>query len=189
MEMEIAQELLLHLDTNWHTKGGRARSWVRKHIEEDLQLRAGGGAPRDDFWASLHTTKRAALLVDYVLIVSEMRAVIWWPTSSQAVTVIPCTGGSAAATVAQVNADSGRILIGDAGARISGGIDKLIESSIKMSWVPPANLTAGAQKVSEIVAAITALGKTAKAKGKSELWSELQWHRMATGVGVLDDAV
>ncbi len=174
MEMEEAQSLLLTLDASWKSHNGRARSWVRKHIEEDLRLRAGGGDPVADFWTGVREKKRTALLMDYVCVVRGIRVAVWWPTAA-VVTMYPMTGGSG--DVANVNGEAGRSLVGPSGFTVPVAQAAAHMMAGKgISWAPPVSVSA-TQTVSELVADLAAYGVAVDTKSKAKLWSALQWQR------------
>ena len=75
MEMEEASTLLNEIETAW--KANKGRGWVRKHLEEDLRMRAAGGEPAAD-WDTVRTQRRAAYLVDYIATVRSLRFGLWW---------------------------------------------------------------------------------------------------------------
>jgi len=191
MEMELASSLLLHLDANWKNKNGRVRGWVRKHIEEDLRLRAGGGSPLTDFWTGVREKKRTALLMDYVCIISGLRVAVWWPsTATTAVTMFPMTGGSG--NVAQINGDAMRALVGpdsftvpatSAAAHLMSGVD--------IAWAPPVSISSN-QTLTELLGelALYEVNTNTNAKGKSGVWHALQWQRqLASLKSEADDMV
>ena len=174
MEMELASSLLLHLEANWKSKNGRVRGWVRKHIEEDLRLRAGGGDPLTDFWTGVREKKRTALLMDYICIVSGLRVAVWWPTSTS-VTMYPMIGGSG--DVAQVNGDSARALVGPAGFTVpTTSAATHLMSGVGFSWAPPVSVSA-TQTLTELIAELALYGVNTTAKGKAGVWHALQWQR------------
>jgi len=179
MEMEEASTLLHASETAWKTHNGRIRGWVRKHLEEDLRLRAGGGDPAPDAWNSVKTTKRAALLLDYVCVMKGVRVALWYP-DQKAVTIIPMSGSQVKAnTVTQLNCVSGRILIGGATAIASADWPALLKSAKDITWIPPASAPSiGSQTVAQIYERILAMpgGETAvKTGGRTSLWSYYLW--------------
>ncbi len=174
MEMEEAQALLLTLEASWKSHNGRARGWVRKHIEEDLRGRAGGGEPVADFWSTGREKKRAALLIDYVCIVRNLRVAVWWPASNS-VTIFPMTGGQG--DVWQLNGDSGRMLVSDRKFNVSAAAaSTLLMSGVGISWVPPASVSS-TQTMAELTTALAQYGVSCP-KGKADAWRSLQWQRL-----------
>jgi hypothetical protein len=175
MEMEEAQSLLLTLDESWKAHNGRGRGWVRKHIEEDLRLRAGGGDPAPAFWTDVCEKKRTALLMDYVCILRSLRVAVWWP-AVKTVTVYPMLGGQGA--VAQLNGDAGRMLIGPAGFTAPAAeCAALLKRGIGIEWAPPASISA-TQTMSELATELSLYGISAVGiKNKASLWLSLQWQR------------
>lgn len=182
MEMEEAAFLLHASEAAWKSHNGRIRSWVRKHLEEDLRLRAGGGDPVPDAWVSIKTTKRAALLLDYICIMRSLRVALWWPDQN-AVTVVPLSGASAASEIVQLNCVSGRMLVGPASElkMAAAGWPDLLDLAKKgtdMTWIPPASSPSiGAHTVAQISERIHAIRGTtgAIAGGRAALWNYLMW--------------
>jgi hypothetical protein len=183
MEMEEAAFLLHSSETAWKQHNGRVRSWVRKHLEEDLRLRAGGGDPAPDAWEAIRTTKRAALLLDYICIMRGIRVALWWP-DHKAVTVIPLTGSAPTTTVSQLNCLSGRMLIGPASELTvppSSWPALLLKASSEIAWTPPASAPSiGTNTVAQIHDRIQALLKEpdvlyVRTGGRTGLWTRLLW--------------
>lgn len=182
MEMEEAAFLLHASESAWKTHNGRARSWIRKHLEEDLRLRAGGGDPVIDAWTAIKSTKRAALLMDYICIMRSLRVALWWP-DQQAVTVIPLSGSAVSSEIVQINCVSGRMLVGPSSELkiAASGWLTLLEQAKKgteMTWIPPASSPSiGAHTVPQISERIhTIRGSSgALAGGRAALWNYLLW--------------
>ncbi len=181
MEMEEAAFLLHSSEVAWKQHNGRVRSWIRKHLEEDLRLRAGGGDPAPDAWEAIRTTKRAALLLDYVCIMRGIRVALWWP-DHKAVTVIPLTGSTS--PVSQINCLSGRMLIGPSSEMT---VDSaawpalLLKASAEIAWAPPASAPSiGTNTVAQIHDRIQSLLKEpdvlyVRTGGRAGLWNRLMW--------------
>lgn len=180
MEMEEASHLLHTSETAWKQYNGRVRGWVRKHLEEDLRLRAGGGDPAPDAWDTVRTTKRAALLLDYVCITRSLRVALWWP-DQKAVTVVPLTGP--ATNISQINCLSGRMLIGPASEfqiPAASWPDLLLKASSDIVWGPPASASSiGSQTVAQIQDRIIAIQPPPplppRTGGRTALWNRLMW--------------
>ena len=181
MEMEEAAYLLHASETAWKQHNGRVRGWVRKHLEEDLRLRAGGGEPAPDAWESVRTTKRAALLLDYVCVLRSLRMALWWP-DHKAVTVVPLTGSTATA-VAQLNCLSGRMLLGPASefaVPCAAWPSLLLKASSDFVWGPPASAASiGSNTVAQIHDRIQLLLPASpgyvRTGGRVALWNRLMW--------------
>ena len=180
MEMEEAAFLLHGSETAWKQHNGRTRSWIRKHLEEDLRLRAGGGDPAPDAWEAIRTTKRAALLLDYVCIVRDLRVALWWP-DLKAVTVVPLSGSTAPA-VAQLNCLSGRMLIGPAGelsVPAATWPNLLLKASADIVWAPPASAPSiGSNTVAQIHDRIQLFNPAlpyVRTGGRTAIWNRLMW--------------
>jgi hypothetical protein len=178
MEMEEAAFLLHGSETAWKQHNGRTRSWIRKHLEEDLRLRAGGGDPAPDAWEAIRTTKRAALLLDYVCIVRGLRVALWWP-DLKAVTVVPLSGSTAPA-VAQLNCLSSRMLIGPAGELSVPAVTwpSLLFKAADIVWAPPASAPSiGSNTVAQIHDRIQLLtsGPYVRTGGRTAIWNRLMW--------------
>jgi hypothetical protein len=183
MEMEEAAALLHASESAWKEKNGRQRGWIRKHLEEDLRLRSGGGDPAPDAWASIKTTKRAALLLDYICMMRSIRVALWWPEQT-AVTVVPLTG-ALSNDVIQLNCSSGRILTGPScETKIAAeGWLTLLEKAKTVSeieWIPPACAPSiGSHTVAQITERINAIlgssGTRTHSGGRIVLWNYLMW--------------
>jgi hypothetical protein len=174
MEMEEASALLHTSEASWKEKNGRLRGWVRKHLEEDLRDRAAGGEPSPDAWASPHTTKRAALLLDYICIMKSIRIGLWWPERGLA-TVFPMTGLDASIPIVQVNCTTGRILFGPGGFKLKASEWPALRLSTEIQWTPPLSAPSiGAQTVAQIQERLATLIPGLPTKGsRATLWSYL----------------
>jgi hypothetical protein len=178
MEMEEASHLLHTSEIAWKQHNGRVRGWIRKHLEEDLRLRAGGGDPAPDAWEAIRTTKRATLLLDYVCILRGLRVALWWP-DQKAVTVVPLTGP--APPVAQLNCLSGRMLLGPAAefqVPSASWPSLLLKASSEFVWAPPASAASiGSQTVAQIYDRIKVLNPSEgpRSGGRTALWNRLMW--------------
>jgi hypothetical protein len=178
MEMEEAADLLHASEGAWKTHNGRVRGWIRKHLEEDLRLRAGGGEAAPDAWLSVQGNKRAAHLLDYICIMRGIRVALWWP-EKKTVTVIPLTGGST--TLVQLNCDSGRLLLNATAAFQIPAKEwpDLHLTVADISWTPPACAPSiGAQTVQQIFERIQAMPGgvgAVRTGGRVSLWNYLMW--------------
>lgn len=180
MEMEEASFLLHSSEIAWKQHNGRVRGWVRKHLEEDLRLRAGGGDPAPDAWETIRTTKRAALLLDYICIVRSLRLALWWP-DHKAVTVIPLTR-STSQNIVQINCLSGRMLFGP-GSNVLTPCAKwpalMMHASSEFVWSAPASAPSiGAQTVAQIHDRIEAMNPSVphvRTGGRAAIWNRLMW--------------
>jgi len=193
MEMEEASWLLHASEAAWKQHNGRVRGWVRKHLEEDLRLRAGGGSEAPDAWESIRTTKRAALLLDYVCVMRGLRVALWWP-DHKAVTVVPLT--SSDTQITQLNCVSGRILLGPSSESVVPGITwpaLLLKASSDYVWAPPASAPSiGAQTVAQINERILSMPDGAavpRTGGRTALWNRLMWLTLLASLNGVDEAV
>ena len=179
MEMEEAAWLLHSSESAWKEHNGRVRGWVRKHLEEDLRLRSGGGEPAPDAWETIRTTKRSALLMDYICKMRDLRVALWWP-DQKTVTVLPASASSVTEVV-QFNCLSGRVLLSAGGQyKVSGATwPLLLEKAGDITWTPAASISAaGGQTVAQIQERILGLpgGAAApKTGGRTVLWNRLHW--------------
>ena len=193
MEMEEAQTLLHGSEAAWHTHGGKARGWCRKHLEEDLRNRAGGGEPEPNAWTLVRENKRAAQLVDYICVMNGIRLALWWPDAGTC-TMIPVAGGlSTTAPVVQVNCISGRVLLGPDGnyKMTAAAWPALVKSACDITWSPAAcSPSAGASTVADIQSRIAAVNPTAERTGnRVTLWNRLMWLTLVSALKGLGDAV
>lgn len=177
MEMEEAQTLLHSSETAWYTHGGKARGWCRKHLEEDLRHRAGGGEPEPDAWTVVRENKRAAQLVDYICVMHGIRLALWWPDVGTC-TMIPVAGATAGPVV-QINCTSGRILLGaDGQFKMAGSAwPALVATARDITWSPAAcSPSAGASTVADIQGRIALIDPTAERTGnRVVIWNRLMW--------------
>ena len=181
MEAEEATALLNVSETAWREHNGRVRGWVRKHLEEDLRGRSSAGEPAPDFWETVRTQRRAALLLDYVCVMRSLRVAIWWP-DHKTVTVVPAAGGvDASAPIVQLNATSGRILLGSGSTGFTVGpmtwCSDVLPGATDIQWTPPATVSAmSSMTVAQIQEAIALLDpKAEKTGGRAVLWNRLHW--------------
>lgn len=192
MEKEEASALLHASEAAWKQHNGRVRGWVRKHLEEDLRQRAGGGDPAPDAWETIRTTKRAALLLDYICVMRGLRVGLWWP-EQKAVTVVPLSGLPTATTVVQLNCISGRILLGPSGFTMAGATwPALLLTAADMTWAPPAcSASIGAQTVAQIQEQLDTIapGPRSSLGGRVGLWNRLQWARFIRALNGQEDTI
>ena len=178
MEMEEAAWLLQNSESAWKEHNGRIRGWIRKHLEEDLRSRSGGCEPAPDAWETIRTTKRSALLMDYICKMRDLRVALWWP-EHKTVTVLPASGSNVTEVV-QFNCLSGRIMMAAGGEfRVTGASwPALLEKVGDITWSPAASISsAGAQTVAQIQERIIALpggAEQPKTGGRTVLWNRLQ---------------
>jgi len=193
MEMEEAASLLQGSEAAWRTHNGKIRGWVRKHLEEDLRLRAGGGDPAPDAWISVKTNKRAALLLDYVCVMRGIRVALWYP-DQKAVTVVPLSGSKATA-VTQLNCLSCRILFSAQSASAVPAADwpalqMAAKAAGEIAWIPPASAPSiGSQTVGQIFERILAMpggASAVKTGGRSALLSHYLWLKLKASLLGLD---
>lgn len=184
MEMEEAATLIEMSERAWKQHGGRVRGWVRKHLEEDLRLRAGGGDATPDFWSAVQTNKRAALVVDYVCVVRGFHLSLWWP-EEQVVHTIPIGGGvpvDGPVGMVQLNCDTGRILLAPDGAwHVPLETWKHLVSSTETGpkWSPhaAAGIRSGVT-VEQLQEELRELGVTSFKGSRQRTWNHLLWLRM-----------
>lgn len=171
MEMEEASTLLNEIEIAW--KAHKGRGWVRKHLEEDLRMRAAGGDPVVD-WEAVRTQRRAAYLVEYIATVRSLRFGLWWSDQS-AVTMIPSTdssGANASASV-QIDCTTGHVLLGPSGFRVANRDWMNLVASSKCAWVPPACAASiGTNTVAQIQEKLVALGQPTTGS-RQTLWNRL----------------
>ena len=184
MEMEKASALINTSETAWKARNGRVRGWVRKHLEEDLRLRAGGGDPATDFWSQVRTKKRAALLLDYACIMAGVRVAIWWP-EDKAVTVLPISGLPGSAPLVQINGNTGHALIGTGGHSMDSASWPAVymgRTNEQIKWVSPMSTPAiGSHTTAEIQEQLReVLGPSVMPTGnRAALWDHLWWARLS----------
>lgn len=202
MEVEEAQTLLHGSEQAWSDQHGRARGWVRKHLEEDLRARASGAKPAPDAWEAVRTQRRAALLVDYVCVMRGLRIALWWPglvTASPnqlrvaetvaepanqeqptTVTMIPGTTGP----VVQLNAVSGHILMkADGTMTIEATEWPALVTAAQATWFPaPCSPSIGSSTVAQIQERLALIDPSANRTGnRAALWMRLMWATLLAG--------
>jgi hypothetical protein len=160
MEMEEAAYLIHQIDI-------APKRWVRKHLEEDLRTRAGGGPPSSDTWETTMKVRRVALLLDYIFTIRGLRVVLWWP-HHKTVTVIPMTGSD---TVTQINCLSGRVLLGPKSTISWPAWQQIITDN---TWIPPASAPTGSLTVAQLQERIKAMGGEVTGN-RQTLWNRLMW--------------
>jgi hypothetical protein len=177
MEREAATTLLNGLDAAWRSHHGKARGWIRKHLEEDLGGRSAGTLPVPEFWARLQTVRRVALLADYILICRGMRMGVWRPTAGT-VTMMPLSGGGSA-PVAQLNGETGRPMLSAKGEllmRPASAWADLVTATPRIGWQAPACApSAGSSTVGQIQERLGGVGCSGRTGSRASLWSLLQW--------------
>ena len=184
MEREEASALLQASEKAWRDHNGRARGWIRKHLEEDLRARSGGADPAPDAWETARTQRRAALLVDYACVMRGLRIGLWWP-EHHAVTVI-----GVGDRVVNLNCTSGRALIGPAGWTVAAASWPLLLGTAKeMTWAPAAcSPSMGTMTVPQIQEALMSIQPDAlKTGGRLVLWNRLAWARLLRSLRGLPD--
>ena len=178
MEMEEASELLHTSEASWKEKNGRIRGWVRKHLEEDLRDRAAGGEPSPDAWVSPSTTKRAALLLDYICIMKGIRIGLWWPDQKLA-TVFPMTGLPTSVPIVNVNCTTGRILFSPGGFKLHAADWPNLRMTTEFQWTPPLSAPSiGSHTVVQIQERLKLLRPEIPVTGsRAALWSRLLYEQ------------
>jgi hypothetical protein len=185
MEMEEASRLLNESETAWKTRGGKARGWVRKHLEEDLRSRSAGGDPDPDFWEKVRTTRRTALLVDYVCVMRSLQIACWWPTNTGvSCTAIPLSFSSmdtesndSPTMLVQLNCVSGNVILDHQGDYRMPKAAWVQHPTVIQQWVPPACAPSiGTQTVAQIAEQLTGDRKG----NRQTLWNRLMWERFVS---------
>lgn len=186
MEREEAGALLQASEKAWRDHDGRRRGWVRKHLEEDLRLRSGGGDPAPDAWEAIRVTRRAALLADYVCVMRGLRVALWWP-EHHAVSVMGTDD-----RIVNLNASSGRVMLASSGWTADAAAWPTVLGAAKeMTWQPAACVpSGGAMTVAQIQEALMSLQPDAiKTGGRLVLWNRLQWARLVRSLQGLPDPI
>ncbi len=187
MEREAAVALLNGIDAAWRTHHGKARGWIRKHLEEDLGARSAGGAVAADYWTTVQTTRRVAVVADYILVCRGLRIGVWCPVGGT-VTMLPLRA-SAGVAVAQLNAETGRPLLsakGEVLLRPAAVWAELVTATPRIGWrVPACAPSAGSATVGQIHELLGDLGCGKRTGSRASLWALLQWEQLVrdlTGV-------
>lgn len=170
MEMEEASMLLNDVEKAW--KAHKGRGWVRKHLEEDLRMRAAGGEPAAD-WDTVRTQRRAAFLVDYVATMRSLRFGLWWPEQTAA-TMFPYADSTVGDSV-QIDCMSGHVLLGPGttGFRVPNRDWPNLVMQSKCSWIPPACAPSiGTNTVAQIQEKLAAAGQLTTGS-RQVLWNRL----------------
>lgn len=193
MEREEAATLLEVSEKAWVEHNGKARGWVRKHLEEDLRSRSSGANPAPDAWDSARTNKRAAQLVDYVCVMRGIRIGLWSPTEdSVSVSVIPAAGGIRAdAPFIQLNCVSGHIMLGPSGEFVTAAASwpALFASAKGAIWEPA--MTTGSMNsntTADIQGRLRLVDSAAPLTGnRATLWSRLHWSMLMSALSIKGD--
>jgi hypothetical protein len=175
MEKEEASSLLHSIDGAWKEHNGKSRGWIRKHLEEDLRLRAGGGDALPDAWEQVRTQKRAGQLVDYICIMRNLRLGLWWP-EQKAVSNIPLSGSKS--PIIQLNCLTCHVIMGPDGLEIQSELWPAHLMKTDLQWITPACAPSiGANTVSQIQEKLQKY--TTEAKGnRAQLWTRLMFETM-----------
>lgn len=109
----------------------------------------------------------------------SLRVALWWPEHKM-VTVIPAAATpTPTLSVAQLNATSGRMLLGPTGATsvpAEKWVIDVFDHCHDMSWTPAASISAASMTVAQIQDAITLIDPSAeKTGGRQVLWNRLHW--------------
>jgi hypothetical protein len=190
MEREEAATLLEVSEKAWIEHNGKARGWVRKHLEEDLRGRSSGADPAPDAWDAVRKTKRAAQLVDYVCVMRGIRIGVWTPTTETThVTVLPAAGGIRGdAPFVQLNGVSGHVMLGPSGEFIvpPNAWPALAKDA---KWEPA--LTAGSvgsHTTADIQGRLRLVDPAADTTGnRTTLWERLHWHTLIAALNIKGD--
>jgi hypothetical protein len=191
MEREEAATLLEVSEKAWAEHNGKARGWVRKHLEEDLRSRSSGGDPAPDAWDSVRTVKRAAQLVDYVCVMRGVRIGLWFPVEERvAVSVIPAANGLRGdAPFIQINGMSGHIMLNNSGEFVVGDWPSLFAKAKSAVWTPaPTSGTMTSHTTADIQGRLRLIDPTADMTGnRVTLWNRLHWSALIAALGVKGD--
>jgi hypothetical protein len=176
MEMEEASSLLHTIDDAW--KAHKGCGWIRKHLEEDLRMRAAGGEPSAD-WGAVRTQRRAAFLVDYVATVRSLRFGLWWP-EQQVVTMIPLSTSDTIRDSVQIDCTSGHVLLSKDGFRIKNNVWPGFVKASSCKWIPPASAPSiGTNTVSQIHEKLSVVMPGVSYSGpRQNLWNSLLMETM-----------
>lgn len=182
-EQEVAATLQKSVETEWRKHHGKARGWVRKHLEEDLRGRASGADPVADFWTQARTVRRVATFVDFIATVMGIHVSLWCPVA-KTVSMIPLTGAVSVVGIANLNAETGRPLLSPSGVSVVSTVGAWKElvgfaETKGIHWNPPASAPSmGTMTVAQIQERLlTIRGATApKLTGnRLFLWNRLHW--------------
>lgn len=178
MEADETTSLLTGCDAAWRAHGGRARGWVRKHLEEELRGHA------EFTWASMRTSRRRAHLLDYICVVKNIRVALWWP-DHKSMTVFPVAGGVTNASIIQLNCASKRVLVGPQGHCMPSRDWPTMTSQVKgFTWTPPPTVSNSltVPQLQDALRAADAPMPMTKGASRAALWTQLQWHRLVTAL-------
>ena len=157
MKMEETLFMIESTDSAWDTHG-KIRGWVRKHLEEDLR------STTLCSWDTIRTSKRAALLLDFICFIRDIRVALWFDTI---VTVIPFTDCVWKITHIDCIANTIKLGLGPG----PGPQPNFFDNGIQ--WIPPACAPSiGTQTVSQITQLLKEQGQDNE-KGinsKKDLW-------------------
>jgi hypothetical protein len=191
MEREAAVSLLNGIDVAWRTHHGKARGWIRKHLEEDLGARSAGDAVAPDYWTSLQTTRRVAVVADFILVCRGLRIGVWCPVGGT-VSMLPLRAPTGVA-VAQLNAETGRPLLsakGEVLLRPAAAWADLVTATPRIGWrVPACAPSAGSATVIQIQELLSDIGCGSRTGSRASLWALLQWEQLVRDLKEVTPAV
>jgi len=169
MEREEAAALLHESESAWKHFNGKSRGWIRKHLDEDLRVRASSGEITPDVWEQVRVNRRAALFLEYVCFKREFRVALWWDST---VTVI----GPPNTRIVQLNAATGRMLCTSTG-ECSVPTTAAWTAQLTSEWVPPMCAPSiGTRTVAQIKDLIEAMSpETFTAGSRTTLWARYLW--------------
>jgi hypothetical protein len=191
MEREEAATLLEVSEKAWTEHNGKARGWIRKHLEEDLRARSCGASPAPDAWDTVRTVKRAAQLTDYVCVMRGVRIGLWYPSNESVhVSVIPAAGGIRTdAPFVQLNGTSGHIMLGPSGEFIVSDWSTLFAKAKSAVWTPaPTAGTMTSHTTADIQGRLILVDPKADMTGnRATLWARLHWSALISALGTKGD--
>jgi hypothetical protein len=199
MEREEAESLLTSIDSAFTTHNGKARGWIKKHLEEAFSSLK--EYKHNEFWKGVMEEKRMALIMDFVCIVRNLRVGLWIacqsvtkeptePTDSTkptdpineiqgTVTIIPHISEQRSQII-QLNATTAHLLLDSKGSPFVDGKEWPALTMTKgFTWEPATSAPSiGSQTVPQIRARLLALGHESpanKKENRATLWKRVQW--------------
>lgn len=180
---EIKQELIDYLLTNmeslWKRYNGRARGWIRKHLEEELnKIRSQATSPLP-LW---DLTRRSALFIDFIAVVKDVRISLW-NSKDDTYLLIPHSlpfSSLGKEVILQMNMDTFHPLINGKTGELKMSNKEWLEQVMEGNkWTLPACVSSrGNPTVPEIreLVKLANSGASEELKGtRAELWKRLHW--------------
>lgn len=173
---ELIDYLLTNLESLWKRHNGRARGWVRKHLEEELNKICSQSTSTLPLW---EFSRRSALFIDFVAVVKDVRISLW-NSKEDTYMLIPHNNGKG--DILQMNMDTFHPLINRKTGELKISNKEWLEQVMGgKKWTLPACVSSrGNPTVAEIRELIKLIDSDSSAReeqkeSRAELWKRLHW--------------